>query len=403
MALSSQSGRPMSRNNYMSSRRRSKRGRWLLLTALVACAVAVGVWIFIDESPSDDTNTTNPTRTLAAKPSNDQATPGRVLDVTPETKPSETTTTKSDGPVELNREATIQKPLANIKTNTSAPVKETTQKPAPTPSGNTNASRDLNSAYDLAETEPVQARRLLTRAWRSNRLTDSERARAKALADTLTKIVLLDSRVLDGDPFSRRYTVQDGDALTRIVRNEDVNTEWTFVANINELRNANAIHPGQTLKLPRGTFHAEVSKPDYRLDLYQDVENERVLVGSYTVGLGEFGSTPRGTFRVRAASKLVNPEWIDPRTREQYDSDDPKNPIGERWIGIEGIEDHNRGLRGFGIHGTIEPDSIGKQRSMGCIRMLPDDVAMVYEVLTEPKSTIEIIGPGPTIAEPGDT
>jgi lipoprotein-anchoring transpeptidase ErfK/SrfK len=44
---------------------------------------------------------------------------------------------------------------------------------------------------------------------------------------------------------------------------------------------------------------------------------------------------------------------------------------------------------GYGIHGTIEQDSIGRQASMGCIRMRPDDVALVYEMLSE-HSTVQI-------------
>ena len=401
MALLSQSGRPMSRNNYMSSRRRSRRGRLLLLLALVACAVLLGVWALSYES-SGDPSESSTAPTLASTANGTDTTTPRVIDTVATPDPINTKPREAGRPVELNREAIIQKPVATIPvTVTPAPAKAPLRRDHAT--GSADTSRDLQKAQELAETEPVQARRLLTKAWRSGALTDREQAQAKKLAERLTQIVLLDSRVLDGDPFSRRYTVQNGDALTRIVRDEKVNTEWTFVSRINGLRNANAIHPGQTLKLPAGTFHAEVSKPDYRLDLYQDYGNERVLIGSYTVGLGEFGSTPRGTFRVRAASKLVNPEWIDPRTREHFGSDDPKNPIGERWIGIEGLEDHNRGLRGFGIHGTIDPGSIGKQRSMGCIRMLPDDISMVYEVLTEPKSTIEILGPEEVAVEPADS
>ena len=399
MALSSQSGRPMSRNNYMSSRRRSRRGRLLLLLALVACAVLIGVWVFDTETTTED-DKAKTTGTLASAADDNKSTSvsPRIIDTTSDLVKAPKEPDDTGGPIELNHGTTIPKPV----TNTPEAATPTPRKPfrrAPD-LGNTTASRDLQNALNLADTEPVQARRLMTQAWRSGRLTDNERAQATELAKRLTEIVLFDPRILDGDPFSRRYTVQNGDALERIVRNEGVNTEWAFVARINGLRNANAIQVGQTIKLPAGTFHAEVSKPDYRLDLYQDYNNERVLVASFTVGLGEFGSTPNGTFRIRPDSKLVNPEWIDPRTREHFGQNDPENPIGERWIGIEGLEEHNRGLRGFGIHGTIEPDSIGKQRSMGCIRMLPDDVAVVYEVLTEPKSTIEILGDDPFDREP---
>jgi lipoprotein-anchoring transpeptidase ErfK/SrfK len=106
-------------------------------------------------------------------------------------------------------------------------------------------------------------------------------------------------------------------------------------------------------------------------------------VTSLPVGLGEYDSTPVGRFRVEPGKRLINPAWTNPRTGEKYDAGDPKNPIGERWIGLEGIDEGNRDLDGYGIHGTIDPASIGHQRSMGCVRMLPDDVALVYEVLVD--------------------
>ena len=42
----------------------------------------------------------------------------------------------------------------------------------------------------------------------------------------------------------------------------------------------------------------------------------------------------------------------------------------------------------YGIHGTIDPDSIGKQSSMGCIRMKADDIAVVYDMMVEGKSMV---------------
>ena len=92
---------------------------------------------------------------------------------------------------------------------------------------------------------------------------------------------------------------------------------------------------------------------------------------------------------VKPDSKLVNPEWRNPRTRELFLPDDPANPIGERWIGLVGVDAHLAASEGIGIHGTIEPESIGRQASMGCVRMLPDDVALVYGMLVE-GSTVEI-------------
>ena len=192
------------------------------------------------------------------------------------------------------------------------------------------------------------------------------------------------------DPFVGKYVVQPGDSLSRIAQNADVKAEWMMIKRMNRLDNPNAIRVGQSLKIPIGTFHAEVSKSDYILDLYLENEHGRVVVASCPVGLGEFDATPTGRFVVREHSKLINPQWRNPRTGEFFYSDDPENPIGERWIGIKGIDPTNNELLGYGIHGTIDANSIGRMESMGCIRMHDADVKLVYDALTERGSIIEI-------------
>ena len=108
------------------------------------------------------------------------------------------------------------------------------------------------------------------------------------------------------------------------------------------------------------------------------------------MGLGALDSTPTGLFRIRTGSKLVNPPWTNPRTGEYFEPNDPLNPIGEHRLGFEGIEARTKDLQGYGIHGTIEPSSIGMSESMGCVRLLDDDVALLYETLTEGNSTVVI-------------
>ncbi|QOJ19059.1 MAG: L,D-transpeptidase [Phycisphaeraceae bacterium] len=158
---------------------------------------------------------------------------------------------------------------------------------------------------------------------------------------------------------------------------------------INRIQDERKVQAGQRIKLVTGPFHAVVSKSKYRLDLYLGDDADRVLVGSYKVGLGEYDSTPVGMFKI--GSKLINPEWRNPRNlREHYLPDDPQNPLGERWIGLIGVDDNTREFTGYGIHGTIEPQTIGTQASMGCVRMLPDDVALIYEVLMPGGSMVEI-------------
>ena len=70
--------------------------------------------------------------------------------------------------------------------------------------------------------------------------------------------------------------------------------------------------------------------------------------------------------------------------------DDPKNPLGGYWIGLTGTEGQAVGKMSYGIHGTIDQDSIGKQSSMGCIRLRASDIAMVFDMMVEGKSMVVV-------------
>ena len=74
MALASQSGRSTSRRSYMSSRRRSRRSRWILGILLIAIACVVGWWftsesktaIDPESSTAGDTEVSAPTENVAS-------------------------------------------------------------------------------------------------------------------------------------------------------------------------------------------------------------------------------------------------------------------------------------------------------------------------------------------------
>jgi lipoprotein-anchoring transpeptidase ErfK/SrfK len=207
----------------------------------------------------------------------------------------------------------------------------------------------------------------------------------------LNERLVFSPEIVAGDPFSFGYAIRSGDALARLPRAQGLATDWRFIQRVNRIQRPQAIRAGQNIKLVTGPFHAVVHKRQFRMDVYMGDGAERVYVRSFSVGLGEYDSTPVGTFKVRPNSKLINPEWVNPRTGERFLPDDPMNPIGEHWIGLVGVSEGVRDLGGYGIHGTIEPDSIGRQASMGCIRMGAEDVALIYELLVEDHSTIEIV------------
>ncbi len=189
--------------------------------------------------------------------------------------------------------------------------------------------------------------------------------------------------IIEGDPFVSRYTIQSGDSLGKVATKYSVTDD--FLATINGIANKNRIRMGQNIKVVHGPFHARIDPTTFSMDIYL----KDTLVRHYKVGLGEHGSTPSGKWRV--GEKLENPTYHPPRGGKLILADDPENPLGERWIQLEGIAGDAVGQESYGIHGTIEPDSIGRNKSMGCVRMHNEDVAEVFTYLARKKSIVDIL------------
>jgi len=244
-----------------------------------------------------------------------------------------------------------------------------------------------------ARNRPIEARDALNLALHAPQTTSGDQQMIRERLAKIAESVTFSTSILSDDPMASKYAIASGDNLARIVRNEGLKVDWRFIQRINAISDPGKLRIGQNLKLIRGPFHAVVDKSDFRLDLYADARDSggnRIYIRSFPVGLGEYGSTPLGNWTVRPGSRLVNPAWTNPRTGERFSADDPKNPIGERWIGLDGTDPGNRDKSGYGIHGTIEPQSIGREMSMGCIRLGDDDVVLIYELLTEGGSTVEV-------------
>ncbi len=100
----------------------------------------------------------------------------------------------------------------------------------------------------------------------------------------------------------------------------------------------------------------------------------RVAVGARTT------PTPAGSFQV--INRVEDPTWYGGADNPGVVvPPGPENPLGTRWIGLS--------LRGYGIHGTNVPGSIGKRASHGCIRMHKADVEALFE-LVRPGDVVEL-------------
>ncbi|HEX2724417.1 MAG TPA: L,D-transpeptidase [Beijerinckiaceae bacterium] len=100
----------------------------------------------------------------------------------------------------------------------------------------------------------------------------------------------------------------------------------------------------------------------------------------YGIGVGRQGFSWRGTAIV--GRKGVWPDWSPTTTMVSLKPDLPRhmkggvdNPLGARALYL--YQDGQDTL--FRIHGTNEPWTIGSRVSSGCVRMLNEDVADLYE------------------------
>ncbi|MFI4896459.1 MAG: L,D-transpeptidase family protein, partial [Phycisphaerales bacterium JB059] len=252
----------------------------------------------------------------------------------------------------------------------------------------------LDASADLiASNQLVAARATLSDALRTRGLGRDEQQRLRAALKDLNETIVFSPRIIPGDTMVEEYRVSAGDSLGKIARTRELGTHWKLIQRINGIARPERIRVGQRLKLVRGPFHAIVTKSEYRIDLYHGPPDEPerwTYITSRPVGLGLDDSTPVGRFVVREDSKLENPAWVNPRDpSDRYGRDDPDNPIGEYWVGLDGLGD-DAVYVGYGLHGTVDPDSIGSQQSMGCVRMHDEDIALVYELLQEGASIVEI-------------
>jgi lipoprotein-anchoring transpeptidase ErfK/SrfK len=234
--------------------------------------------------------------------------------------------------------------------------------------------------------ELLAGRKLLNAALIGGQLTPGDAATAKKLIAEANKSLIFAPRRFNDDPYASGHPVANGENLQKIANKYSLTPE--LLLRINGLSDARKLRAGASIKVLEGPFHAVVTKKTFTIDLYLGSPGEKnaLYVTTYGVGLGKDDSTPTGTWLVE--QRVPNPKWWGARGLAPIEAGDPKNPLGKYWIALTGIDGKAEGQQSYGIHGTIEPETIGKQASMGCIRMRNEDVAMVYEMLVAQKSIV---------------
>lgn len=112
-------------------------------------------------------------------------------------------------------------------------------------------------------------------------------------------------------------------------------------------------------------------------------EDQPQTVLTYPIGIGRVGwQTPLGSSAV--ISKARDPSWYVPASvrREHEELGDPlpaivppgpDNPLGTRVLKLD--------LPGYLIHGTNQPYGVGMRVSHGCVRLYPENIEALYEMI----------------------
>jgi L,D-transpeptidase ErfK/SrfK len=108
-----------------------------------------------------------------------------------------------------------------------------------------------------------------------------------------------------------------------------------------------------------------ISIPDRKLAV---LESDKV-VRIFPTAVGKASTpSPAGSFTI--VQRIPDPTWY---TKGKIVPPGKANPLGTRWLGLS--------AKGYGIHGTNNPASIGTNASHGCIRMRNRDVEQLFEMV----------------------
>lgn len=146
------------------------------------------------------------------------------------------------------------------------------------------------------------------------------------------------------------YVVRRGDSVYSISQAFEITPADIFASNPNLTEN---LFVGQVLCIPQNPVRLE-----FRINIAAktlSVYRNGVIIKEYPIATGKPDTpTPLGVFTV------INKQL------------DPGGPYGTRWLGLS--------IKGYGIHGTNAPESIGTAASNGCIRMFNSDIEELFDI-----------------------
>ena len=159
------------------------------------------------------------------------------------------------------------------------------------------------------------------------------------------------------------YEIEPGDTLSKIAKKFGTTVDLLKASN---LLDSDVIRVHTKIKVSQLKYKILIDKSQNLLMLLTD---DGTIFKVYLVSTGENSSTPVGTFGI--VNRMKDPVWYTQGAIVPAES--PDNILGSRWLGIS--------EPGYGIHGTVDPDSVGQQATQGCVRMYNRDVEELFAIV----------------------
>ncbi|MBK8092579.1 MAG: murein L,D-transpeptidase [Verrucomicrobiaceae bacterium] len=191
---------------------------------------------------------------------------------------------------------------------------------------------------------------------------------------------------------------------------ERYHTSPDLITHLNKPKKMSSLKPGDEVRVPNvdpfkieelsiatvpetPAFETRVLRIDTREKLLALYEGEKMLASvPITPGYGHL-ATPPGTWSIVGIAQMPTFRWdksvleYGVRSKEAFELPiGPNNPVGVMWIGLS--------KPGIGIHGTNQPQTIGRSASHGCMRTANWDVIRLSKMITK-RMQVVIEGPKP--------
>ena len=184
--------------------------------------------------------------------------------------------------------------------------------------------------------------------------------------------------------FTRAHIVRKNESLIEIARKFDLGFNEITEANPNldpfvPGTGSNIIVPTSWILPDAESYDGIIiNLSEMRLYYFFNQKGSK-LIRTFPIGIGSQGNnTPEGTFSI--VEKIVNPSWHVPESiRKEHpelkrvEPPGPENPLGTHALRLS--------LGSILIHGTHRPYGVGRKVSHGCIRLYPEDIPKLFQLV----------------------